>query len=75
VSGVGPPRATTLQEDRPRVRHVRTGNVGELREITRHDWALVAWDAGGPGMVGKDGLSYIAPGLLLDVRTGRRVGP
>lgn len=49
-----------------RVQHICTGDVGTLDRFVRQDqWALVRWDAVGPGMVGDDGLSYVAPTLLV----------
>lgn len=55
-----------------RVRHIRTRETGKLRgyDCTTADfsWALVDWDADGPGMVrDSDGLAMVAPNLLEKV--------
>jgi hypothetical protein len=52
-------------DDRVRVRHITTGDVGTVVRVDRFRcWTLVRWDGGGPGMCDQDGLSYVAPGLL-----------
>lgn len=54
-------------QDRPRVRHATTGDLGTLERIDRTvwaDWALVRWDDDGPGLVNGQGLAVVAPGLL-----------
>lgn len=60
-----------------RVRHVSTGDVGTLHRVDRTDesveWALVRWHKDGPGMRDAQGLSRIAPGLLVRVRDGSQV--
>jgi hypothetical protein len=57
-----------------RVRHVNTGELGELGELASFTplkvWALVRWDISGPGMRDPDGLSYVELGLLERVEPG-----
>jgi hypothetical protein len=74
VDGTTTSTEPTAKPERRRVRHLQ-GHRGGLDRIDRHGWAHVAWDAGGPGMVGRDGLSCVAPGLLVYVDTETRVGP
>jgi hypothetical protein len=65
------PSPVKRREPRPRagdrVRHGRSGAVGTLDRVepdTWQGWALVRWDVEGPGLVDKDGLAWVAPGML-----------
>lgn len=82
------PAATPIAPEpqpKPRVRHIVTGDVGTLDHIQHgswFSWARVRWEPGAstwtefgrpPGMV-RGGLAFVAPGLLVRLDNGRRVG-
>lgn len=85
TSPAATPAAPEPQPKRkPRVRHIVTGDVGVLDHIqpdTWFRWARVRWEprpgnlaesGQPPGMV-RDGLAFVAPGLLVRLDTGRRL--
>lgn len=68
-----PDRPIGRPEPGDQVRHICTGDVGTLDHYTRQTaWALVRWSVTGPGMTRADGLSVVAPGLLVRHNTAER---